>query len=33
MDYLSDFTQAEVTEVVGKLLSGKAPGVDEIHPI
>ena len=24
--------QAEVTEVVGKLLGGKAPGVDEIHP-
>ncbi len=23
---------AEVSEVVKKLLSGKAPGVDEIHP-
>ena len=28
----SFITQAEVTEVVGKLLSGKAPGVDEIRP-
>ena len=28
----SFITQAEVTEVVQKLLSGKAPGVDEIHP-
>ena len=28
----SFITQAEVTEIVGKLLSGKAPGVDEIHP-
>ncbi|KAI3374056.1 hypothetical protein L3Q82_022610 [Scortum barcoo] len=28
----SSITQAEVTEVVRKLLSGKAPGVDEIRP-
>ncbi|KAI3373822.1 hypothetical protein L3Q82_022396 [Scortum barcoo] len=28
----SSITQAEVTEVVHKLLSGKAPGVDEIRP-
>ena len=28
----SFITQAEVTEVVGKLLGGKAPGVDEIRP-
>ncbi|KAK3540202.1 hypothetical protein QTP70_028393 [Hemibagrus guttatus] len=28
----SFITQAEVTEVVQQLLSGKAPGVDEIHP-
>ena len=28
----SFIAQAEVTEVVRKLLSGKAPGVDEIHP-
>ncbi|KAI3358007.1 hypothetical protein L3Q82_003028 [Scortum barcoo] len=28
----SSITQAEVTEVVRKLLGGKAPGVDEIHP-
>ncbi|KAK7881169.1 hypothetical protein WMY93_029578 [Mugilogobius chulae] len=28
----SPITQAEVTEVVNKLLSGKAPGVDEIRP-
>lgn len=25
-------TQAEITEVVRKLLSGKAPGVDETRP-
>ncbi|KAI3373263.1 hypothetical protein L3Q82_006384 [Scortum barcoo] len=28
----SSITQAEVTEVVRKLLGGKAPGVDEIRP-
>uniref|UniRef100_A0A673CDI6 Reverse transcriptase domain-containing protein n=1 Tax=Sphaeramia orbicularis TaxID=375764 RepID=A0A673CDI6_9TELE len=28
----SSITQAEVTEVVGKLLGGRAPGVDEIRP-
>ncbi|KAK7925336.1 hypothetical protein WMY93_007646 [Mugilogobius chulae] len=28
----SSITQAEVTEVVDKLLGGKAPGVDEIRP-
>ena len=28
----SFITQAEVTEVVGKVLSGKAPGLDEIPP-
>ena len=28
----SFITQAKVTEVVGKLLGGKAPGVDEIRP-
>ena len=28
----SSITQAEVTEVVKKLLGGKAPGVDEIRP-
>ncbi|XDV11655.1 hypothetical protein PO909_000531 [Leuciscus waleckii] len=28
----SSITWAEVTEVVKKLLGGKAPGVDEIHP-
>ncbi|KAK7916510.1 hypothetical protein WMY93_012271 [Mugilogobius chulae] len=28
----SPITQAEVTEVVNKLLGGKAPGVDEIRP-
>ncbi|KAK3537268.1 hypothetical protein QTP70_007004 [Hemibagrus guttatus] len=28
----SSITQAEVTEVVQQLLSGKAPGVDETHP-
>ncbi|CAM4608815.1 unnamed protein product [Leuciscus chuanchicus] len=28
----SSIIQAEVTEVVKKLLGGKAPGVDEIHP-
>ena len=28
----SFITQAEVTEVVQKLLSGKAPGLDEIRP-
>ena len=28
----SSITRAEVTEVVKKLLGGKAPGVDEIHP-
>ncbi|KAK3567193.1 hypothetical protein QTP86_012463 [Hemibagrus guttatus] len=28
----SFITQAEVTEVVQQLLSGKAPGMDEIHP-
>ena len=28
----SFITRAEVTEVVGKLLGGKAPGVDEIRP-
>ncbi|KAI3372270.1 hypothetical protein L3Q82_022787 [Scortum barcoo] len=28
----SSITQAKVTEVVRKLLSGKAPGVDEIRP-
>ncbi|KAI3371992.1 hypothetical protein L3Q82_006861 [Scortum barcoo] len=29
---LKSITQAEVTEVVCKLLGGKAPGVDEIRP-
>ncbi len=28
----SSITRAEVTEVVKKLLGGKAPGVDEIRP-
>ncbi len=28
----SSITHAEVTKVVGKLLGGKAPGVDEIRP-
>ena len=28
----SFITQAEVTEVVRNLVSGRAPGVDEIHP-
>ncbi len=28
----SSITRAEVTKVVKKLLGGKAPGVDEIHP-
>uniref|UniRef100_A0A673BTI1 Reverse transcriptase domain-containing protein n=1 Tax=Sphaeramia orbicularis TaxID=375764 RepID=A0A673BTI1_9TELE len=28
----SSITQAEVTEVVGKLLGGRAPGVEEIRP-
>ncbi|KAI3359357.1 hypothetical protein L3Q82_002863 [Scortum barcoo] len=29
---VDSITQAEVTEVVRKLLGGKAPGVDEIRP-
>lgn len=28
----SPITKAEITEVLKKLFSGRAPGVDEIHP-